>query len=242
MATRAAELRATLELGQALTKTTLGEGFGVSDFDVDVDAAEEAFARAIELATELGDERSLAAAEREAAMLALTRIRMWFVGELKAGNVQELMRRVLAGEELEDVIRDQPIASVVVRARAHCERALEIFIRLDDRTGVMSTVIMMAYINYAPAIHLTSSARHLEEIRRVTSRLSELVTESERERQELQMLFGVHVFARAKVVPDLAIARGEDAYRAAQARRRPIDRVQRRHRRGPDPPRARRHR
>src|SRR4029078_563169 len=30
------------------------------------------------------------------------------------------------------------------------------------------------------------------------------------------MLFGVHVFARAKVVPDLAISRGEDAHRAAR--------------------------
>jgi DNA-binding CsgD family transcriptional regulator len=80
----------------------------------------------------------------------------------------------------------------------------------------MSTVIGMAYVSYAPLIHLTSSARHLEEIRRVRSRLDELVTESERARQELQMLYGVHVFARAKVVPDLAIQRGEEAYRAAR--------------------------
>jgi DNA-binding NarL/FixJ family response regulator len=65
-------------------------------------------------------------------------------------------------------------------------------------------------------MHLSSSARHLEEIRRVTSRLSELVTESERARLELQMLFGVHVYARAKVVPDLAVSRGEEAYRAAK--------------------------
>ena len=30
------------------------------------------------------------------------------------------------------------------------------------------------------------------------------------------MLFGVHVYSRAKVVPDLALSRGEDAYRAAR--------------------------
>ena len=126
------------------------------------------------------------------------------------------MRRVLGGEDLDVILRDQPVAPLVMRGRGHADRALEIFTRLDDRTGVMSTVILMAYINYAPVIHLTSSARHLEEIRRVTSRLSELVTESERARQELQMLFGVHVFARAKVVPDLAISRGEDAHRAAK--------------------------
>jgi DNA-binding NarL/FixJ family response regulator len=96
------------------------------------------------------------------------------------------------------------------------ERALEIYERLGDRTGVMSTVIAMAYTRYGPVMHLTSSARHLEEIRRVTSRLSEMVTESERDRLELQMLFGVHVYARAKVVPDLALSRGEDAHRAAR--------------------------
>jgi DNA-binding CsgD family transcriptional regulator len=74
----------------------------------------------------------------------------------------------------------------------------------------------MAYLNYAPTIHLTSSARHLEEIRRVIARQQDLVTESERARQELHMLMGVHVYARAKVVPDLALSRGEEAYRAAR--------------------------
>jgi DNA-binding NarL/FixJ family response regulator len=81
---------------------------------------------------------------------------------------------------------------------------------------VMSTVIAMAYARYGPAMHFTNSARHLEEIRRVTARRSEMVTESERERLDLQMLFGVHVYSRAKVVPDLALSRGEDAHRAAR--------------------------
>jgi hypothetical protein len=80
----------------------------------------------------------------------------------------------------------------------------------------MSTVIAMAYAQYVPVMHLSNSAQHLEEIRRVTSRLSELITESERSRLDLQMLFGVHVFSRAKVVPDLAISRGEEAHRAAR--------------------------
>ena len=210
------ELRATLELGQALTRVALGEGFGVSDLEVDIDAADEAFMRAIELARELGDEPSLAAAEREMGTLCLSRLRTWFVGEIKSGAMQVIMQRVIAGESTVDVLGEQPIAPLVMRARGYCERALEIYERLDDRTGVMSTIILMAYMNYAPAIHLTSSARHLEEIRRVIVRQSDLVTESERARQELHMLVGVHVFARAKVVPDLALSRGEDAYRAAR--------------------------
>jgi DNA-binding NarL/FixJ family response regulator len=43
-----------------------------------------------------------------------------------------------------------------------------------------------------------------------------MVTESERARLDLQIVFGVHVFSRAKVVPDLAISRGEEAYRGAR--------------------------
>jgi DNA-binding NarL/FixJ family response regulator len=96
------------------------------------------------------------------------------------------------------------------------ERALGLFERLDDHSGVMSTVIAMAYINYAPMIHINASARHIEEIRRVTGRLTALVTESERQQQELQMVYGVHVYARAKVVPDLMISRGVEAHRLAR--------------------------
>ena len=80
----------------------------------------------------------------------------------------------------------------------------------------MSTVIAMAYVNYAPMIHISSSARHLEEIRRVTNRMTSMVTESERARQELQLLYGVHLYARAKVVPDLMVVRGVEAHRMAK--------------------------
>ena len=68
----------------------------------------------------------------------------------------------------------------------------------------------------APPCDISSSARHLEEIRRVTNRMSNLVTESERARQELQLLYGVHLYARAKVVPDLMVARGIEAHRMAK--------------------------
>jgi DNA-binding NarL/FixJ family response regulator len=100
--------------------------------------------------------------------------------------------------------------------RALLERALSLYEKTGDRTGLMSTVIAMAYVNYAPLIHISSSARHLEEIRRVTNRMTNLVTESERARQELQLLYGVHLYARAKVVPDLMVARGVEAHRLAK--------------------------
>jgi DNA-binding NarL/FixJ family response regulator len=212
----ATELRATVELGQALLRSPLGESYGAVASEVDHDGAEEAYRRAMELAERREDERTLAAVLRELAMIDFGRVRAWFATEIMAGHGNDMLAAVASGVELETLLADAPIAPLVAESTAYLDRALGIFERLGDRTGVMSTVIAMAYVRYAPAVHLSSSARHLEEIRRVTSRLSEVVTESERARLDLQMLFGVHVFARAKVVPDVALTRGEDAYRAAR--------------------------
>jgi hypothetical protein len=48
-------------------------------------------------------------------------------------------------------------------------------------------------------------------------RLRSLTTESEQAANELQMMYGVHVYARANGYPDLALERGRDAHRAARA-------------------------
>ena len=210
------ELRATLELGQALLGSPLGESFGGAAIEIDLDGAEEAYRHAIELAEQLGDDRSLAAALREIGTIDFARGRAWFSGEVRAGRANEMLAALSSGASIEDMIMATPVGPLFAEVTQVLERALSIFERLGDRTGVMSTVIAMAYAQYGTVMHLSSSARHLEEIRRVTSRLSELVTESERARLDLQMLFGVHVFSRAKVVPDLALSRGEDAYRAAK--------------------------
>ncbi len=212
----ATELRAMLELGQALLRSPLGESFGGTALESDLDGAEEAYRAAIELAERLDDERSLAAALREIGMIDFARGRAWFAGEVLAGRGNELLAVLATGVGIEDFLLGLPVAPLLLDATRVLERALGIFERLGDRTGVMSTVIAMAYAQYGPVMHLSSSARHLEEIRRVTSRMSELVTESERARLDLQMLFGVHVYSRAKVVPDLALSRGEDAHRAAR--------------------------
>jgi DNA-binding NarL/FixJ family response regulator len=210
------ELRANLEVGQALLRSPLGESFGGAMIEMDLDGAEEAYRRVIELAEQLGDDRNLAGALREVGMIDFSRGRGWFTGEVRAGRGQEILAAVAAGADFETIILATPAGPYLIEALEVLERALAIFERLGDRTGVMSTVIAMAYARYGPLMHLNSSARHLEEIRRVTSRLSELVTESERARLELQMLFGVHVYSRAKIVPDLALSRGEDAHRAAR--------------------------
>ena len=210
------ELRANLELGQALLHTASGETFSPASSEVDVQGAEQAYRRVAELAEQLGDERSLAIALRELGVLQISPVRDWFAEAYRTGAAFDLAARVAGGESVGSVLATLPIAPQAMAAKDLLERALGLFERLGDRTGVMSTVIAMAYANYAPVIHLSSSARHLEEIRRVTARLTEFVTESERARQELQMLFGVHVYARAKVVPDLMVSRGVDAHRAAR--------------------------
>ncbi len=210
------ELRACLELGQALLRSPLGESYGGAAVEIDLDGAEEAYRRAIELAEQLHDDPSLAAALREIGALDFAKGRGWFAAELRAGRANELLAKLASGAELEDVILATPVGPLFIESTQVLDRALGIFERLGDRTGVMSTVIAMAYAQYGTVMHFTSSARHLEEIRRVTARLSELVTESERARLDLQMLFGVHVWSRAKVVPDSALTRGEEAHRAAK--------------------------
>jgi DNA-binding NarL/FixJ family response regulator len=212
----ALELRAALELGQALLRSPLGESFGGAAIEIDLEAADEAYRRAIVLAEELHDDPSLAAALREIGTIDFAKARGWFSALVRSGQANELLAVLASGATVEETILGTPVGPLFIESSQVLDRALGIFERLGDRTGVMSTVIAMAYAQYGAVIHFTSSARHLEEIRRVTSRLSELVTESERARLDLQMLFGVHVWSRAKVVPDVALARGEEAHRAAK--------------------------
>jgi tetratricopeptide (TPR) repeat protein len=214
---KAIELRANLELGQALSRTELGDSFGVVSSEIDAVGAEDAFRRAVVLAEELKDDRTLAAALREVATLVIGRLRTMFVRDIvQTGEWMNLSRRLQAGETVDQIVAGLPLAPLVGEASALLERALGIYERINDRSGVMSTVIAMAYLSYAPLIHLSSSARHLEEIKRVISRQSDLVTESERAKQELHLLYGIHVYGRAKSLADVALSRGEEAYRSAR--------------------------
>ena len=95
----ATELRATLELGQALLRSPLGESFGGAAIEIDLDGAEEAYRRAIELAEQLGDDRSLAAALREIGMIDFARGRAWFAAEVLAGRGNELLAVLATGVE-----------------------------------------------------------------------------------------------------------------------------------------------
>jgi tetratricopeptide (TPR) repeat protein/DNA-binding CsgD family transcriptional regulator len=212
-----AELAVCMEFGQALLRAAAGEAYFPGYVDVDLDGAEEAYRCAAGLARDLGDEAALAGALREVAVVLTGRARKWFAEQYEIGAHIAIAQRVAAGETIEDILPELPVASLVVESTTLLQQALEICEQLGDRRGAMSCVIAMAYISWAPDVHLGSSApRHVEEIRRLTMRVKAFTNESERAAFEAQMLYGVHVFSRAKVIPDLAIARGEDAHAHAR--------------------------
>jgi DNA-binding CsgD family transcriptional regulator len=214
---REAELAACMELGQDLVRAAAGEAFGVPEAEIDIDAAEEAFGASADLARELGDEVTLAYATRELGLLRFARLVRWIREDVAPEELLALAKRVTGGEELDAIIRELPIAPLAEEAQSLLEQALEIFERIGDRRGAMASIITMAYLNWAPDIQFGSGAgRHIEGIRRLTSKAKTFTNESERAAFEAQLLYGVHVFALAKVIPDLAIARGEQAH--AQAR------------------------
>src|SRR5262249_24144962 len=107
-----------------------------------------------------------------------------------------------------------PIAPMFHSAFGLFQRALELYEQVGDRRGAMSTIIALAYLSWAPDIHIGSNAaRHIEEIRRLTSTLRAFTNESERAALAGQMLYGAHALGRAKVIPDMALEKGRDAFR-----------------------------
>ena len=212
---RAAELAACLELGQDLLRMPLGESFSAPR-EVDLDAAAEAFGRACELAEELGDVAAQAAALRELGITSIARVREWYMEQVESGEVAAINARLAAGETPYEILADTPAASQVEEGVRRYERAIELFEQVGDRRGVMSAIIARAYVSFGIDIHLLGAAKRIEEIRRLAAQMTSFTRESERAAVEAQMLYGVQVFARAKVVPDLALSRGEEAHRQAR--------------------------
>jgi DNA-binding NarL/FixJ family response regulator len=214
---REAELAACLELGQDFLRTEIGEGYAQTPHEADLDGAEEAYRRAEALAEKLNDEARLAAAIRELGIISLSRFRAWFVERVMAGEHLSILERVAAGETVDDILPTLPTAYLVIEANQRFLRALEIYEKLGDRRGAMSTIIAMAFARWGAEIHTSGSAKRIEEIRRLSTRLKSLTRESEREAADAQMIFGVHVYAGAKGFPDVAIAKGHESYDAARS-------------------------
>jgi DNA-binding CsgD family transcriptional regulator len=81
----------------------------------------------------------------------------------------------------------------------------------------MATLLGMAFLSWGPEIHTTGSVKRIEELHRLMLRLKSLTRESERALADAQMLFGAHLYSRAKGFPDMAITKGREAYNAAHA-------------------------
>lgn len=213
---RRAELAACLQLGQALMRRPLGESFTPPAREVDLDGASEAYECVTELAEALGDTESLAAATRELGVIDAGRSRAWFIDLLRKGEHLPLVRRIAAGESVESIMAELPVAPIASRARDRIQKAVELYDELGDRRGFMSSVIALGWISFGLDIHFHGSAKPLDEIQRLGIQLTSLSKASDRDRTEVHMLYGVHVFAQAKAVADLALWRGEKAYDKAR--------------------------
>lgn len=216
---RRAELAACLELGQDLLRREIGEGYTDAPIEADLDGAAEAFGRAEALAEELGDDQALAAATRELGTIVFSRARAWFLERQISRDdaYMEIVQRIAAGEQPDEVLPSLPIAPLILEAFGRFQKALDLYEKLGDRRGVMASIIALAYLNWAPDIHLQGSARRIEEIRRLAGQMKSLTKESERALADVQMAYGAHVYSRAKAIPDLALSRGEEAFRKARA-------------------------
>jgi DNA-binding CsgD family transcriptional regulator len=200
---RRMELAATLELGQALLNSDLGEGYVPPESDIDAPGAQEAFERAVALATELGDDSARAAATRELGVVEMAALRTEFIALYASGEIPENLS-------------DHPMAVPLTAARMHFQQALELYEKLGDRRGAMVSIISLAYSTWG-AEGVLGSAQHLEAIRRLNNGLERLTTESERATAEAQLLYAIAVYASTDGFPDLALVRGAMGHRAARA-------------------------
>jgi DNA-binding CsgD family transcriptional regulator/tetratricopeptide (TPR) repeat protein len=201
---RSLEQAAALELGQTLLRSPLGEAFVPTFSEVDVDGAEEAYRAALELARSLGDDRGIAAASRELGAVAMARVRASYIDLAMSGDMPR------------NVFDHAPLATPYMEALGCFQLSLETYSRLGDRHGLMSAILGLAYATMGADFAISGAMRRLEEVRRLSGRLTTLATESERIAAELQLLYGIHVRAREFGDPELAISRGEEAYRLAR--------------------------
>jgi DNA-binding CsgD family transcriptional regulator len=209
------ELLAALELGQDLLRSDLGEGTMGIPAEADLDGAREAYSSAVQLAQATGDVSAEASATRELGVVALGRLLAAYQGLVEAGGLDRVRAELAAGATLEQIVQGGALQPDHDEAERHFQRALELFERLGDRRGVMSSVIGLAQAAWGTEIRF-GFAQRIEDIRRLWTRMRSFTTETERAAADAQMLFGTAVFSLAKGAYDLALRRGEQAHRAAR--------------------------
>ena len=197
------ELQACLELGQALTRSPIGEGY-FPLAEVDLDAADEAFTRALEIARELGSRSDEAAALRELSVVESGRVR------------QELIEIVDGGTSKLEILMSGAVPEMFAGAKELAEQSFRIYEELGDRRGSTSALISMAYAHITdPTAH--GMAGRLEHIRALQNGRRGEVTDSQKSRDDAHLLFSIHSYARENLQPDLALERGQQAYQSARS-------------------------
>lgn len=198
-----ARLQALLELGQARLRSPLGEAYSPNYEEVDLDAAEEAYAEAAELARELDDERVLAQILREQGVIEEGRA---------AARVHEISS---GGGGPAEIFQDAEVRGHLGRAKELIGRAVELCERTGDRRCEMSSLISLAYAHVLDDTQYGHAGR-IEQIRRLRERLSRMTSESERAVGELHMLYSTLVYCLAHGYYDLGLARGAECHKLAK--------------------------
>lgn len=195
------ELAACLELGQALTRSDIGEAYWPLG-EVDLDAADEAYTRALEIAREIGLRAEEALALRELAVIEGGRVRETIVAAEEAGASRF------------EILAMGP--TLFTGSKELAEQAFKIFEEIGDQRGAMSALISMAYSHVTdPTAH--GMAGRIEHVRALHNSRKGQVTDSQRAKEDALMLYSIHTYARLHIQPDLALLRGQEAFEAARA-------------------------
>ena len=195
------ELGACLELGQAITRCPIGEAYWPL-VEVDLDAAEEAFQRALSIAREIGSRAREADSLRELAVIEAGRVK------------QEAIAAENDGSTRMEILFAAP--TMFAKTKELAEEALHIYEELGDRRGAMSSLISMAYAHVTDPTARGMAGR-MEHIRALHHNRQGELTESQRAIDDSLMLYSIHTYARLNIQPGLALERGREAFDAARA-------------------------
>ncbi|HEY6635300.1 MAG TPA: AAA family ATPase [Acidimicrobiia bacterium] len=195
------ELAACFELGQALTRSPIGEAYS-PPAEVDVEAAEQPYNRALEIAREIGSLQAEADALRELSVIEAGRVKN------AAIELQE------AGVPAMAIVMQAPELYAGVKALA--EQAFRIYEEIGDKQGSMSALITMAYAHVADP-SAQGMAGRIEHVRALHHSKRGEVTDSQSAVDDAHMLYGIHTYARLNLQPGLALERGREAFDAARA-------------------------
>jgi class 3 adenylate cyclase len=195
------ELAARLELGQAITRTPIGEGY-MTLVAVDLDAAESAFERARGIAREIGARSEEADAVRELAVIAAGRVKHAAIAAEEGGSTRI------------EILMQGP--SMFGKTKELAEEAFRIYEQIGDKRGSMSALILMAHAHVTDP-SATGMAGRMEHIRALHHNRGGEVTESQRASDDALMLYSIHTYARANLQPGLALERGREGFEAARA-------------------------